>query len=100
MKLDGMKCPHCGSNNTHAWQIEKASLWDDGFYKTMKVEFENPLLSSSTENVVYKCVCNDCKKHFGAMVILDVKVKGTICKVTTEEIMQLKESEVNNASKN
>lgn len=33
MKLDGMKCPNCGSENTHVWQNEETNIWDDSTYK-------------------------------------------------------------------
>lgn len=95
MKLDGMKCPNCGSENTHVWQNEETNIWDDSTYKFFLEEFgENQLLSGSTENVIYKCKCSNCEMHFSAMAILDVKVKKMITRKTTKEIKRLKVSEV------
>lgn len=91
MKLDGMKCHYCGKSNTHAYQLEKASLYDDGFYKVMEKEFgENRLLSGSCENAIFRCKCNDCGKFFSTMVKLKVEVGDMISMKTTEELMQLK----------
>lgn len=90
MKLDGMKCPHCGGNNTYAWQIERTNLFDDRTYEVLKREFESPLLSTDTDNVIYKCKCEECEKHFSTMVLLEVKIKKTICKKTIQEVMSLK----------
>lgn len=90
MKLDGMKCPHCGSNNTYALRYERAGIWDDETYKALGKEFgENRLLSGSTDNMIYECKCDDCEKHFAAMAILEVKVKKMISRKTMGEVMGL-----------
>lgn len=95
MKLDGMKCPNCGSENTHAWKIERTSIWDDSTYEFFQKEFgEGRILSGSTENVIYTCKCNGCEKHFSSMAILDVKIKKMITRKNIEEIEWLKVSEV------
>lgn len=95
MKLDGMKCPHCGSSNTYAWNIERASIWDDRTYAVLRKEFgEDIPLSGSVENVIYTCKCNGCEKHFSSMAILDVKIKKMITRKNIEEIEWLKVSEV------
>ena len=91
MKLDGMKCIYCGSEKTHAYQLEKATLWDDEFYKAMEKEFgENRLLSGSCENAIYRCNCNDCGKYFSSMVKLKVEVTEVISMENTGELMSLK----------
>lgn len=91
MKLDGMKCYYCGKSNTHAYQLEKATLWDDSFYKVMEKEFgEDQLLYSSCESAVYRCKCADCGKSFSTMVKLNVEVTDIISMETTDELMSLK----------
>ena len=95
MKINGMKCPRCGSNNTHEWQIEKAIIFDDSTYEAIEKEFEKrQLLSTSTDNVIYRCKCDDCGKHFATMAILEVKAKKVISRGTVEEVMRLKAGEV------
>lgn len=91
MKLDGMKCPYCSGKNTHAYQMEKAVLWDDSFYKTMEKEFgENRFLYSSCENAIYRCKCNDCERYFSSMVKMNVEVTEIISMENTNELMSLK----------
>ena len=68
MKLDGMKCPYCGKLNTHAYQVDEVCIWDDKFYECMKKEFgENRLKSGSSDNVIYRCYCNECEKYFNIL---------------------------------
>lgn len=94
MKLDGMKCFYCGKTNTHAYQLEKATLWDDEFYKVIEKEFgENRLFSGSCENVIYRCKCKDCGKSFSTMVKLKVEIEDMISMENTGELMGLKISE-------
>lgn len=94
MKLDGMKCPHCGSNNTHAFRYERAGLRDDETYKAIEGEFgESMLLACSTDNVIYECKCYGCEKHFATMAILEVKVKKMISRKTMVEAMSLRVGE-------
>ena len=95
MKLDGMKCPHCGSKNTHAYQCERAGLWDDSTYDVLRKEFgDNRFLFGSTESVIYKCKCQDCKKHFASIALLEVKVREIISKETLRDVMGLTVTEV------
>ena len=92
MKLDGMKCIYCGSTNTHAYQMERATLWDDDFYESMRKEFgENGvLLSGNCDNVIYRCRCNECEKHFSSMTKLKVEVEEVISMENTEELMRIR----------
>lgn len=95
MKLDGMKCPHCGSYNTYTWHFESASIHDDSIYEAQEKEsVENRMLSKSADNVVYRCKCADCGKYFASMALLEVKTKKVISRETLEDVMSLKVSEV------
>lgn len=76
MKINGMECPHCGSTNTYKWKIVKATILDDSAYEAIEKEFgESRLLYTSTDNVIYRCKCNDCAKYFVTMAALEVKAK-------------------------
>ena len=93
MKLDGMKCFYCAGRNTHAYQLEKATLWDDKLYESMEKQFgENRLVSNSCENVIYRCICGDCGQHFSAMVKLKIEINEIILMETTGELIALKEN--------
>ena len=91
MKLDGMKCPYCGKVNTHAYKVDKVCIWDDEFYECMKKEFgENRLKSGSSDNVIYRCHCNECEKYFSAMVEMEISVKNIVLMDSTSELLGLK----------
>lgn len=94
MKLDRMKCPYCGKTNTHAYQVEKVCIWDDNFYQCMEKEFgENQLKSGSCDNVIYRCECDECEKHFSAMVEMEISVKNVMSMESASNLMRLKLNE-------
>lgn len=90
MKLDNVKCPYCGGENTHAYQLENCNIWDDGFYSSMKNEYKGNLLRVySGDNVIYNYTCESCEKHFSAIVEIDATVKNVITKENAVELMNL-----------
>lgn len=97
MKIKGkIKCPKCESNNTHPWKIESTNIWDDESHETMINTFkENARVSGSTDNVIYNCLCEDCKSYFNAMVLMKVEVENICVGTDLYEIESIKCKELN-----
>lgn len=94
MRLEGIECPYCGDTNTRAYQTEKVCIWDNKFYECMKKEFgENQLKSNASDNIIYRCKCDNCEKHFSSMIEMNISVKNIISKESISELMNLKVNE-------
>lgn len=91
MKLNEIKCPHCGNTNTRVYAIENASIWDDSHYDTLKQSFTRDLLKmNSHDNVIYSYTCKNCGNYFGAMVEMNISVKNIVVKNNVDELKRLK----------
>lgn len=88
MKIEGkIKCPHCGSNKTHAYQYTEVNLWDDEFYNMLNKEYPKDD-KLNCDNIVYKCKCDEenCNKYFIARVKLKCEIEDVLTIKRTEEV--------------
>lgn len=80
MKLEGLiKCPFCGSENTHAYQRTDVTIWDDEFHKILNEGYPNDN-KLNCDTITYKCKCNEenCNKSFIAKLKLKCEIENII----------------------
>lgn len=85
-----VKCQHCNSTNTREIGAELTHIWDDEVNKMWDAK-ENKSIHSSTDNVIYTCYCDDCRKYFKSMLVMEVAVKEVYTSLNVGELISIKE---------